>query len=798
MTDQFAGKIYRIRFPFTESDGFKLRPALALCEPDEYGDIRWAFITTREIHSKVSLPLGDEMFEDQPLPRPSSLIPDKTFTIHRDRIDRYYAQLTNTAFSQILKSGLLANTREYSKLAHQNNRPGGDPLRPQYPPGQPIPYAGRVFTEDEVEAAVSSTLDFWLTLGPEGEAMEKELAGFMGVKHCLLVNSGSSANLVAISALTTHKLPEHKRIRPGDEVITVAAGFPTTVAPIIQIGAVPVFIDANPLTGNAECSQLEAAYSPGKTKAVMMAHALGNPFDLATTLAFCKKYDLWLIEDNCDALGCTYTLPLELAKQLGLDHLIKIAEKGEHPIIRIHSEENVKLGKLNRAERDRLEQSDSPAGGRPEGRIKAEIEEKEPLADASSFQISAFNFQLFLTAPTGAFGDISTQSFYPPHHLTMGEGGAVNIIRKPALKTYAESFRDWGRDCWCASGKDDTCNKRFQWQLGELPAGHDHKYIYSHLGYNLKPLDIQAAIGRVQLKRLPDFIDARKRNWEHLRRGLHGLEKFIDFALPTHATAWLAPGEEKLKAEIGKQAEENEESRKLEEEKLKVEIGKLKSEIVEEEPSAKVSGFQLSTFPISQFSWDDTQCRSDCSWFGFMMTIREDAPFTRTDLARHLDEHKIGNRMLFGGNLVRQPAFVQLKRDNPQSFRVAEEENLESRKLNRAERDRLEQSDSPAGGRPEGRIKAEIEEPETSAEPSPFQLSDFSFQLSQEPSAFQLSAFSSQLSSSLPGADRIMNHTLFIGTYPGLTKEQIAYMVNVIRDFVAGKVEVLKAENLKR
>ena len=715
MTDRFAGKIYRIRFPFTESDGFKLRPALALCEPDEYGDISWAFITTREIHSKVSLPLGDEMFQDQPLPRPSCLIPDKIFTIHRDRIDRYYAQLTNKAFCGILKSGLLANTREYSKLAHQNNRPGGDPLRPEYTPGQAIPYAARVFTEDEVEAAVSSTLDFWLTLGPEGDAMEKELAGFMGVKHCLLVNSGSSANLVAISALTTHKLPEHKRIRPGDEVITVAAGFPTTVAPIIQIGAVPVFIDANPLSGNADCSQLEAAYSPGKTKAVMMAHALGNPFDLATVLAFCNKYDLWLIEDNCDALGCTYTLPLELAKQLGLDHLIKIAEKGDHPIIRIHAEENEKIGKL-----------------------KAEIEEKDPIADASSFQISAFKFQLFLTAPTGSFGDISTQSFYPPHHLTMGEGGAVNIIRRPALKTYAESFRDWGRDCWCPSGKDDTCSKRFQWQLGELPAGYDHKYIYSHLGYNLKPLDIQAAIGRVQLKRLPDFIAARKRNWELLRRGLHGLEEFIDFALPTHATAWLAPAEEKLKAEIGK----------------------LKSEIVEDEPSAKVSGFQLSTFPISQFSWDPSQCRTDCSWFGFMMTIREDAPFTRTDLARHLDDHKIGNRMLFGGNLVRQPAFVQLKRDNPGAFRVAERENEKFEKL-----------------------KAEIEENGTSAEPSAFQLSTFNFQLS------------SSSSSSLPGADRIMAHTLFIGTYPGLTEEQIAYIVKVIRDFVAGKVEISKVES---
>ena len=395
--------------------------------------------------------------------------------------------------------------------------------------------------------------------------MEKELAQFMGVKHCLLVNSGSSANLIAFSALTTHKLPDHKRICKGDEVITVAAGFPTTVSPIIQCGAVPVFIDAKPLTGNADCSLLEAAFSAGKTKAVMMAHALGNPFELSIVLEFCQKHDLWLIEDNCDALGCTYTLPLEKAKAIGLQHLIKIAEKGDHPIIRIEN------------------------GA--------------------------------LTAPTGSFGDISTQSFYPPHHLTMGEGGSVNIIRKPPLKTYAESFRDWGRDCWCPSGKDNSCGKRFMWQLGELPEGYDHKYIYSHLGYNVKPLDTQAAIGRVQLRRLPDFIEARKENWELLRRGLHGLEEFFDFALPTHATAWNPPPD----------------------------------------PSSP---------PTSNFSWDGSGCSTDCSWFGFKITVREEAPFTRTELAAHLDQKKIGNRMLFGGNLVRQPAFVQLRRDNPAAMRI--------------------------------------------------------------------------------------------------------------------------------
>jgi CDP-4-dehydro-6-deoxyglucose reductase, E1 len=523
--------------------------------------------------------------------------------------------------AESLKAEILRLSRAYSTLVHSANRPGNDPARAPFTPGQTIPYAGRVFDEEEVTAAISSTLDFWLTLGPEGAAMEDELATFLGVKHCLLVNSGSSANLIAFSALTTHKLPDHKRIRPGDEVITVAAGFPTTVAPIIQCGAVPVFIDAKVQTGNANCELLEAAYHKGKTKAVMMAHALGNPFELSTVVEFCHRHDLWLIEDNCDALGCTYSIPVEKAKEIGLDHLIKIAEKGTHPIIRIHTDE-----------------SNSGAGGRA-----------LPM----------------LTAPTGSFGDISTQSFYPPHHLTMGEGGSVNIIRRAPLKTYAESFRDWGRDCWCPSGKDDTCSKRFQWQLGELPQGYDHKYIYSHLGYNVKPLDIQAAIGRVQMKRLPSFIDARKRNWEQLRRRLHGLEYILEFALPTHAISWIPP-----------------------------------------------LGSPIDDPLISQFEWDDSGCRTDCSWFGFKITVKESAPFTRTELAQELDRNKIGNRMLFGGNLVRQPAFVQLRRDRPNAMRTATD---------------------------------------------------------------------------LPEADRIMNHTLFLGTYPGLTKDQIDFMAKIIRDFVTSK-----------
>ena len=489
-----------------------------------------------------------------------------------------------------LRLEILRLTREYSRQVHAQLRPAADPDRTPWEEGTNIPYAGRVFTEDEVEAAVSSTLDFWLTLGKEGDAFQQELAGFLGVRHSLLVNSGSSANLVAISALTSAKVPEARRLKPGDEVITVAAGFPTTVAPIVQVGAVPVFIDADPITGNARCDQLEAAYSPGKTKAVMMAHALGNPFDIAAVLVFCQKYDLWLVEDNCDALGCSYSMPRQLAESLGFSENSPGLDEGPDRVIRW----------------------------------------------------------------TGTWGDISTQSFYPPHHLTMGEGGAVNIVRDQKLKVIAESFRDWGRACWCPSGIDNTCNKRFEWQLGELPAGYDHKYTYSHLGYNLKPLDPQAAIGRVQLRRLPEFIEARRQNWETLRHGLAAHEDVLEFALPTHATAW--------DAEQG-------------------------------------------------FSWDDSGCRTDCSWFGFKIAVKPSAPFSRTELAQELDRHLIGNRMLFGGNLMRQPAFVQLRQDRPDALRVVGD---------------------------------------------------------------------------MEGSDEIMNTTLFLGTYPGLTEAMLAREIEVIRKICQG------------
>lgn len=450
--------------------------------------------------------------------------------------------------SHMLRDEILDLVRKYARAAHAGMRPADDPLRPAFEMARDsIPYGGRIFDEDEVVAAVGSALDFWLTLGKEGEAFESELAAVLGVRSCLLVNSGSSANLVALTALTSHKLPYERRILPGDEVITVAAGFPTTVSPILQCGAVPVFLDNDPDTGNLRAGQLEEAYRSGRTKAVIMAHTLGNPFNLSEVLEFCQRRDLWLVEDNCDSLGSIYEMSESRASNLRLAHLTGRSADGER-----------------------------------------------------------------VRAMTGCWGDLSTQSFYPPHHITMGEGGSVNIVHRASLRSYAESIRDWGRDCWCPSGKDNTCGKRFSWQLGDLPEGYDHKYVYSHLGYNLKPLDLQAAIGRRQLLRLPSFVKARRRNWARLRKGLAGLDEYFSFTLPTHARAWDGEG----------------------------------------------------------FQWDESGCRCDPSWFGFMVRVRPEAPFTRTALARHLDDHRIGNRMLFGGNLIRQPIFTRLRRERPESFRV--------------------------------------------------------------------------------------------------------------------------------
>jgi CDP-6-deoxy-D-xylo-4-hexulose-3-dehydrase len=362
-------------------------------------------------------------------------------------------------------------------------------------PGEsPVPVSGRVFDAEELLTLVDASLDFWLTAGRYARRFEREFARAVGVRHAMLCNSGSSANLLALAALTSKTLGD-RRLLPGDEVITVAAGFPTTVNAIVLNRLVPVFIDVELETYNLDPAQLEEAIGP-RTRAIMAAHTLGNPFDLEAVRDVARRHDLWLVEDNCDALGSTY-----------------------------------------------------------DGQM------------------------------TGSFGDLATLSFYPAHHITMGEGGAV-LTNRPQLKLLVESFRDWGRDCWCEPGEDDTCGRRFDWQLGSLPRGYDHKYIYSHIGYNLKVTDMQAAIGVAQLEKLALFVEARKRNWRSLYDGLRPLE---DVLLLPRATP-----------------------------------------------------------------------RSEPSWFGFPLTVRKDAPFTRDALIRHLESQKIATRLLFGGNLTHQPAYADI------------------------------------------------------------------------------------------------------------------------------------------
>ena len=331
-----------------------------------------------------------------------------------------------------LKAQILELTREYYKEVHAQKK--------EFEPGKTfVHYGGRYFNDEEMVNLVASSLDFWLPQGPWTHKFERRLADWLGVKHCAVTNSGSSANLLAFYTLTSHKLGD-RRIKKGDEVITVAAGFPTTVTPIIQYGAVPVFVDVALPGFDIDVTQLEAAYSP-KTKAVMMAHSLGNPFNLKAVLAFCEKHNLWLIEDNCDALGSEYTI----------------------------------------------------AG---------------------------------VTKKTGTWGHIGTSSFYPPHHMTMGEGGAV-YTNDPELNKITLSFRDWGRDCWCASGVDNTCRMRFTGQFGELPKGYDHKYVYSHFGFNLKITDMQAAVGCAQLDKLDQIVAARRANYQMLYDGLKDVPGLI-------------------------------------------------------------------------------------------------------------------------------------------------------------------------------------------------------------------------------------------------------------------------------
>lgn len=358
-----------------------------------------------------------------------------------------------------------------------------------------IPYAGRVFDQSELVNLVDASLDFWLTTGRYANEFEREFAQFLQMRYAILCNSGSSANLLAVAALTSPRLEERKLVA-GDEVITVAAGFPTTLNPIIQNRLVPVFIDIDLGTYAANVDQLALAIGP-KTKAIVLAHTLGNPFDLDAVTEIAKKHNLWLIEDNCDSLGSVYR-------------------------------------------------------GRK----------------------------------TGSFGDISTASFYPAHHITMGEGGCV-ATNDPTLKIIIESFRDWGRDCYCATGKDNTCGKRFDWQLGSLPHGYDHKYIFSHIGYNLKLTDMQAAVGLAQLAKLPQFVETRRKNWQYLRDGLKQFEEHIIFP--------------------------------------------------------------------------EAMRNSEPSWFGFVMTTRPGSPVKRSEFVNFLENNKIATRHIFGGNLIRQPAYQNIE-----------------------------------------------------------------------------------------------------------------------------------------
>lgn len=438
-----------------------------------------------------------------------------------------------------IKKQILELTKEYYKEANKEKK--------EFIPGKTfINYGGRYFDDTEMVNLVDSSLDFWLTAGPWATKFEKSFAKWLGVKYCSLTNSGSSANLLAFSALTSPQLGE-RQIRRGDEVITVACGFPTTVTPCIQYGAIPVFVDVTIPEYNIDVTKLEEALS-SKTKAVMVAHSLGNPFDLKVVKDFCNKHNLWLVEDNCDALGSTYEIDGTIYK-------------------------------------------------------------------------------------TGTVGDLGTSSFYPPHHMTMGEGGAT-YTNNPLLHRLVNSFRDWGRDCWCIGGIDNTCGNRFSKQFGNLPIGYDHKYVYSHFGYNLKITDMQAAIGCAQLDKLDTIVEIRRHNFDILLNGLEG-------------TPWLI--------------------------------------------------------------LPKPQKHSIPSWFGFLISVQPNAPFTRNCLARYLEKHKIQTRNLFAGNLLKHPAFDQMHQTS-HSYRVV---------------------------------------------------------------------------GTLDNTDFIMNNTLWIGVYPGMTNTMLQYMIETVKEFVA-------------
>ncbi len=455
--------------------------------------------------------------------------------------------MNNTNNETQLRDKIISLSTQYYNAVHKK--------RSAYPQSGKINYAGRVFDNEELNYLIDASLDFWLTEGRYADQFASKLKDFLEVTHCCLTNSGSSSNLIAFSALTANNLTEKEPISKGDEIITVAAGFPTTIAPIIQYGAVPVFVDISLPSYNIDCALLEEALS-NRTRAVILAHTLGNPFDIQKILQFCNDHNLWLIEDNCDALGSRYWY------------------NGEWQY-------------------------------------------------------------------TGSFGDIGTSSFYPPHHITTGEGGAVYTSNNQLYKNLL-SFRDWGRDCWCSSGKDNTCGKRFSRKFGELPMGYDHKYVYSNFGYNLKMTEMQAAIGCAQMKKLPSFTEQRVKNWNTIKQALSLYEDIFILPEPT--------------------------------------------------PNSKPS------------------------WFGFPLTIRENSTFSRDDIVTYLESQHIQTRMLFAGNIIRQPCFDQMRTEK-EGYRQA----------------------------------------------SPLTKTDF-----------------------------VMKNTLWIGVYPGLSENQVEYMINTIKSFITNKISSKK------
>jgi len=482
------GDIVLLDFPYSNQAGSKVRPGLVIGsnQHGNFDDLKIAYIST-EInsyrHNPYAVPITAGDIAEGTLKRESIVRVDKVITV-RGKQCRKVAAINRKKLDEILRKAAALTVENFAAYKYTS---------PSFVSGTSvIPPSGKVLGASELKNMVEASLDGWLTTGRFNEAFEQRFAEFIGVASALTTTSGSSANLLAFTALTSPKLGD-RALQPGDEVITVAAGFPTTVNPILQNGMVPVFVDVDIPTYNIDPSKIEAAISD-RTRAIMVAHTLGNPFDLDTVMALAQKHNLWVIEDCCDALGSLY--------------------KGQH---------------------------------------------------------------------VGTFGHVATCSFYPAHHITMGEGGMI-FTNDRKLRKIIESFRDWGRDCYCAPGSDDTCGRRFGWQLGDLPRGYDHKYTYSHLGYNLKISDMQAACALAQMDRLPGFIEARKRNFAFLKERLKSCEQFL--ILP-EATA-----------------------------------------------------------------------NSEPSWFGFPVTLRDSAGINRVELLKYLDQHKIGTRLLFAGNLTRQPYFA--------------------------------------------------------------------------------------------------------------------------------------------